>query len=206
LIEKDKEKEKDPNEVVKPAVIVKYEDKYVENLQNTLNAFSLSDDDQLSKKAKYDELLSTVKKDIDAVQQEIASCEQELSDIDDFETNLEKISQKKDKLTQAIVNLKTKLTGILEKVEHEATEYANGLRLERLAVCYLFETTPLGNLIMRYHNKRDTFEYFSDCSIPYRYLETACRTYVITYKCRPLYVDMGAELKEYEQKMFHLSG
>ena len=201
LIEKDKEKEKDPNEVVKPAVIVKYEDKYVENLQNTLNAFSLSDDDQLSKKAKYDELLSTVKKDIDAVQQEIASCEQELSDIDDFETNLEKISQKKDKLTQAIVNLKTKLTGILEKVEHEATEYANGLRLERLAVCYLFETTPLGNLIMRYNNKRETFEYYSDCSIPYRYLETACRKYVITYKCRPLYVDMGAELKEYEQKM-----
>ena len=54
---------------------------------------------------------------------------------------------------------------------------------------------------MRYNNKRETFEYFSDCSIPYRYLETACRKYVITYKCRPLYIDMGAELKEYEQKL-----
>ena len=200
-IEKDKDKEKEPNEDVKPAVIVKYEDKYVDKLQQTLNAISLGDDDQLSKKEKYEELLSPVKKDIDVVKQEIASCEQEITDIDDFETNVEVSNKKKQVLNETIVTLNTKLAGILEQVENDATQYANGLRLERLAVCYLFETTPLGNLIMRYNNKRETFEYFSDCSIPYRYLETACRKYVITYKCRPLYIDMGAELKEYEQKL-----
>jgi hypothetical protein len=200
-IEKDNDKEKEPNEDVKPAVIVKYEDKYVDKLQQTLNAISLGDDDQLSKKEKYEELLSPVKKDIDVVKQEIASCEQEITDIDDFETNVEVSNKKKQVLNETIVTLNTKLAGILEQVENDATQYANGLRLERLAVCYLFETTPLGNLIMRYNNKRETFEYFSDCSIPYRYLETACRKYVITYKCRPLYIDMGAELKEYEQKL-----
>ena len=200
-IEKDNDKEKEPNEDVKPAVIVKYEDKYVDKLQQTLNAISLGDDDQLSKKEKYEELLSPVKKDIDVVKQEIASCEQEITDIDDFETNVEVSNKKKQVLNETIVTLNTKLAGILEQVENDATQYANGLRLERLTVCYLFETTPLGNLIMRYNNKRETFEYFSDCSIPYRYLETACRKYVITYKCRPLYIDMGAELKEYEQKL-----
>ena len=122
-------------------------------------------------------------------------------DDDDFETNKEVSNKKKQVLNETIVKLKAKLDGILEQVEINATQYANGLRLERLATCYLFETTPLGNLIMRYNNKRETFEYYSDCSIPYRYLETACRKYVITYKCRPLYIDMGAELKDYEQKL-----
>ena len=201
LIEKDKDKE--PNEEIKPFVIVKYEDKYVDSLQNTLNTIYLSNEDQLSKKAKYEELLLPLKKEIDSVKQEIAACEQELADIDDddFETNKEVSNKKKQVLNETIVKLKAKLDGILEQVEINATQYANGLRLERLATCYLFETTPLGNLIMRYNNKRETFEYYSDCSIPYRYLETACRKYVITYKCRPLYIDMGAELKDYEQKL-----
>ena len=94
-IEKDNDKEKEPNEDVKPAVIVKYEDKYVDKLQQTLNAISLGDDDQLSKKEKDEELLSPVKKDIDVVKQEIASCEQEITDIDDFETNVEVSNKKK---------------------------------------------------------------------------------------------------------------
>ena len=200
-IEKDQDKE--PNEEIKPVVIVKYEDKYVDTLQNTLNTIYLSNEDQLSKNEKYEELLSPVKKEIDSIKQEIATCEQDLTDIDDddFETNKEVSTQKKQTLNDMIVKLKAKLAGILEQVELDATQYANGLRLERLATCNLFETTPLGNLIMRYNNKRETFEYYSDCSIPYRYLETACRKYVITYKCRPLYIDMGAELKDYEQKL-----
>ena len=202
-IEKDKDKEKESNEDVKQVVIVKYEDKYVDNLQKTINAIYLSNEDQLSKKAKYEELLTKVKDGIDAVKQEIAACEQEFADIvdDDFETNSEVSNQKKNTLSQTIATLNTKLAGILEQVGDDATQYANGQRLERLATCFLFETTPLGNLIMLYNSKRETFEYYSDCSIPYRYLETACRKYVITYKCRPLYIDMGTELKEYEKKL-----
>jgi hypothetical protein len=202
-IQKDKEREKEPNKNVKPQVIVKYEDKYMDNIQKTINEIYLSDDDLLNKKFKYEELLSNVKKDIDFVKQEIASCEQEFADIvdDDFDTNMEVSNKKKQALNETIVKMNTKLTGILEQVELDATQYANGLRLERLAVCYLFETTPLGNLIMRYNSKREIFEYYSDCSIPYRYLESACRKYVTTYKCRPLYIDMGTELKEYEKKL-----
>ena len=56
------------------------------------------------------------------------------------------------------------------------------------------EHTPLGNVVMYYNSKRETFEYYSDNVIPYRYLDTVCRKYVIMNLCRPLYVDMNVEL------------
>ena len=63
------------------------------------------------------------------------------------------------------------------------------------------ENTPLGNVIMMYDNNRETFIFYSDNMIPYRFLETVARKYVITYNCRPLYIDMDEELKIYEKKM-----
>jgi hypothetical protein len=52
-----------------------------------------------------------------------------------------------------------------------------------------------------YDNNRETFNFYSDNMIPYRFLETVARKYVITYNCRPLYIDMEEELKIYEKKM-----
>jgi hypothetical protein len=82
--------------------------------------------------------LTKVKDGIDAVKQEIAACEQEFADIvdDDFETNSEVSNQKKNTLSQTIATLNTKLAGILEQVGDDATQYANGQRLERLATCF----------------------------------------------------------------------
>lgn len=73
-------------------------------------------------------------------------------------------------------------------------------RLEQLATCVLFETTPIGNVIMTYNAKKEAFEYYSDCTIPYRYLDTACRKYVATFGCKPLYIDMNEQVKESEVK------
>jgi hypothetical protein len=66
------------------------------------------------------------------------------------------------------------------------------------------ENTPLGNVIMMYDNNRETFNFYSDNMIPYRFLETVARKYVITYNCRPLYIDMEEELKIYEKKMLEI--
>ncbi len=63
------------------------------------------------------------------------------------------------------------------------------------------EKTPLGNVLMLYNNKRGSFEYYSDNTIPYRYLETVSRKYVKTFGCRPIYCDMEEELKNYEKKL-----
>ena len=54
---------------------------------------------------------------------------------------------------------------------------------------------------MFYNHDKSAFEYYSDATIPYRYLETVARKYVITYNYRPLYVDMEEQLKDYEKKL-----
>jgi len=49
---------------------------------------------------------------------------------------------------------------------------------------------------MFYNHKRESFEYFSDFTIPYRYLETVARKYVITYFCKDIFIVMETELNE----------
>jgi hypothetical protein len=73
-------------------------------------------------------------------------------------------------------------------------------RLEQLMNCILFEMTPVGNVIMRYNAKKEAFEYYSDCTIPYRFLDTVCRKYAVTFYCKSLYVIMNDEVKESEAK------
>ena len=95
-----------------------------------------------------------------------------------------------------------------EKEEKEEQEENNVLQeeklnnnLDKLINNFIIEKTPLGNVIMFYNNKRKTFDYYSDNTIPYRYLETVSRKYVTTYSCKPLYVVMNDELKKYENKL-----
>jgi hypothetical protein len=49
---------------------------------------------------------------------------------------------------------------------------------------FIMEHTPLGNVIMYYNNEKNGFVYYSDSTIPYRFLETVGRKYMITFKCR----------------------
>ena len=65
---------------------------------------------------------------------------------------------------------------------------------------FIIEHTPLGNVIMIYDSDRSSFKYYSDSTIPYRYLETVARKYVKTFNCRPLFVDMEEELRLVEEK------
>jgi hypothetical protein len=53
---------------------------------------------------------------------------------------------------------------------------------------------------MIYDIERETFKYYSDNTIPYRYLEVIGRKYVKQFDCRPIYVDMEDELKYAEEK------
>ena len=61
---------------------------------------------------------------------------------------------------------------------------------------YVLESTPLGNIYMRYNHSKKTFEYFSNNTIPYRYLEAVCRKYVMTFRCKKLYIDLDEEIKK----------
>jgi len=91
-----------------------------------------------------------------------------------------------------------------DQLLNSAIEIANTFilnkHLERLENCFVLETTPHGNVLMIFDNKRGSFKYYSDNTIPYRYLEPVARKYVKQFNCRPLYVDMEEELKLAEEK------
>jgi len=55
----------------------------------------------------------------------------------------------------------------------------------------LMENTPLGNVILYYDSVKDTFCYYSDRIIPYKYVDTVCRKYVIKFQCVQLYFDIN---------------
>jgi len=89
----------------------------------------------------------------------------------------------------------------LEHFQEEAHNFVLNKKLTGFMNNYIIENTPLGNVCMRYNHDKGSFEYFSNNTIPYRYLEPVGRRYVMTYHCRPLFVDLEEELKKGEEKM-----
>lgn len=88
----------------------------------------------------------------------------------------------------------------MEQIKKDAKDSVIKSKLDNLKNSYVMDFTPLGNVVMRYDNNRGTFEYFSNNTIPYRYLEPVGRKYVMTYFCKPLFVDLEEELKRAEEK------
>ena len=167
----------DDEEENKPEI--KYEDKY-------WDLFRRVENEHIYSKALVSQKCEELTKSIPI---ELRKAEQDMEDFADMvaEEKRAEMQAKLDQLRQL-------------DPETEATKFAIAQRLEQLATCVLLETTPVGNVIMTYNVKKEVFEYYSDCTIPYRYLDTACRKYVATFACKPLYVDMNEEVKVSEAK------
>ena len=99
-----------------------------------------------------------------------------------------------------IIETKEGLEQLVNSADESADIFIINKHLERLHNCFVLETTPHGNVLMIFDNKRGSFKYYSDNTIPYRYLEPVARKYVKQFNCRPLYVDMEEELKLAEEK------
>ena len=69
---------------------------------------------------------------------------------------------------------------------------------EKLKNNFVMEITPLGNVIMYYSIDKQGFIYYSDSTIPYRFLETVARKYITTFKCKDItiYVDETDEIED----------
>ena len=119
---------------------------------------------------------SIMKKIYDSMQTEISSNQKELAELNDNSINMDELKEK-------------------------AKQYIIDEQLKRFNNKYIIEYTPLGNVLMFYNHDKLAFEYYSDLTIPYRYLECVARKYVLTYNYRPLYIDMEEELKDYEKKL-----
>jgi hypothetical protein len=84
-----------------------------------------------------------------------------------------------------------------ESVEEELTEELTEEFVNDLGLNTVTETTPRGDVLMYYSSKLGSFVYHSRTKeIPYKYLETVARKYVIEYNCKKLYIDIR---KEYEK-------
>jgi hypothetical protein len=142
--------------------------------------------------------------------------EEEEEDDEDFEDEEEKETEeeKKERSEQEIANIQNeqklykKAQDLLEEktIEDEdinkfAREFILKERLDNLKNCIVMEKTPVGNAIMFYNNSKSSFEYYSDSTLPYRYLEVIARKYILTYKCKQIFVDMEKEIKEAEKKL-----
>jgi hypothetical protein len=87
-----------------------------------------------------------------------------------------------------------------EETREAARKHVLDKKLEGFINNYVLESTPQGNVYMRYNSSKNSFEYFSNNTIPYRYLEPVGRKYVLTYFCKPLFIDIEEELKKAQVK------
>jgi len=163
-----------------------------------------------------------VKDKLNYIEQQIKKYESDSSSSDDDFCNVKynEIYENKDdslnknaiyRLTEERAELEKVISELLTSMENtdeirletqkKARQFVIDERLDKLKNCFIMEKTPLGNVLMLYNNKRGSFEYYSDNTIPYRYLEPVSRKYVKTFDCRPIYFDMEEELKNYERKL-----
>lgn len=127
------------------------------------------------------------------------------SDFDNLnkETKITEITEEINNQKELLNNIEIKITNTSDLVElskEYAKTYVIQKRKEKLEGCHVMEYTPLGNVLMTYNVNRETFSYYSDSTIPYRYLEVVGRKFVKFFNCRPIFVDMQEELKICEEK------
>ena len=114
------------------------------------------------------------------------------TDLDkELDTDLDLLKDKK------VINFEDKYLdqyAMLEKPEL-SKDFLEGLKNN-----FVMEHTPVGNVIMCYDVKRESFSYYADNVIPYRFLEVLGRKYVCTFMCAKLYNSMEDELKRLDDK------
>ncbi len=220
----DDEKKPDDNTVAIMDVPEKYEDKFLNDIRKLNKEFVFDEKEEELERTKFDEIFLLAQneytKKVNEVKDEIWSLEKEIeiqkSGDDFFNVEYNENPEEEDKdtikgLTEEKVGLEKALSELLNNPQDidklrldshlEARKFVIDERLDKLKNSFIMEKTPLGNVLMLYNNKRGSFEFYSDNTIPYRYLETVSRKYVKTFGCRPIYCDMEEELKNYEKKL-----
>lgn len=202
-----KEKKEEEVEPVKPQK--KYEDKYVEEFNLVPDELEFTEV-ELQKEVEQKVIIRKQLEDAleckkIQLQSRISVLQEQITNIDN-EPNIPPLISKEE-LLKSIQEEQTNLQVVQEQqitdeeVNKAAREYSIKERLDNLKNCIVMEKTPVGNVVMFYNNSRESFEYYSDSTIPYRYLEVIGKKYVLTYRCKQIYVNMEAEIKEAERKL-----
>ena len=218
--EKEESKEEDnKTDSSTPQIVqIPYEEKYLSKIREMKNEYVFTEEELTLQENKLKELLREEKgKQLETIyelNEKIEQLNNQLSDLQNEklgEHSIHKDENISRKIYQTIENeldvdrkqlLEIQQNDInMDELKEKATQFVIDEQLKKFKKNYIIENTPLGNVLMFYNHDKLAFEYYSDLTIPYRYLETVARKYVLTYNYRPLYIDMEEELKEYERKM-----
>jgi hypothetical protein len=207
------------SQVIEKKPEIKYEDKYLQEIRNMPKIYTFTEEELKLEAEKVDEFSKIATKELEQSKivliNEINKHKKNLKKIEEFdyddcsEDGEEKAELKTEEaeLKEGLELLQMKLEELntaeidIEDIKNEAKDFVIKERLDKMKYNFIIEKTPLGNVIMIYNNVRGTFDYYSDSNIPYRFLETVGRKYVLTFNCRPIFIDMEEELKLYELKL-----
>ena len=213
-------------EQVNTTELIKYEDKYLKKFKDFPNKFIFDETELTQEIDERDNIefefekrrsmsIYAIQKDLSKINN-ITNCLNdnkiqkllEWFDLEeDYEDNPESVNiqelekqviEQKNNLLKQITELEM-MTLTEEDISAKASDVIINNKLDKFIDNYILEYTPLGNIYMRYNNDKKSFEYFSNNSMPYRYLEPVGRKYVMTYWCKPIFVDIEEELKKAEE-------
>jgi hypothetical protein len=205
--------------VVEKKPEIRYDEKYLQEMRNIPKEYIFTEEELKIQAEKITEFSQIATKELE---QSIIDLNNEINnhkykikqieefDYDDCSENCEEKAELKTEeveLKEGLELLQMKLEELytaeidIENIKNEAKEYVIKERLDKMKHNFIIEKTPLGNVVMIYNNIRGTFDYYSDSNIPYRFLETVGRKYVLRFNCRPIFIDMEEELKLYELKL-----
>jgi len=228
ITENDNQKN-DPTQNPDSIILPKYEDKYLEEIRLLNKEWILSDEELQNKtsiaKEFFDSSLENLKNKIAEIDYQILSLQTDINDDsdtvnytetlgddeqNDYESTLEErnewrreqILTLQNECNEIKISISTEngLNELKIKADKDAYDFIINKRIDKLKNTFVMEKTPQGNVLMIYKSDKNSFSYYSDATIPYRYLEVVARKYVKLFGCRPLFVDMEEELKLFEAK------
>lgn len=100
------------------------------------------------------------------------------------------------------INYQDKYVDKFKKLDAKYLKWGDLMSLKN---SFVFETTPIGRVIMSYNHDEDPdlchFYYYSNTIIPYKILDIVAQKYVITFDCKILYIDVFTELDNLKKKV-----
>jgi hypothetical protein len=198
-----------------PVIEIKYEDKYLTEIRKLDKEFNFDENPEMMAK-KTNECLKVItdsfanrRAEISLrmrnITAELKKCDDIASEVD--EQTAQMLTEERDALLEEDDALKNSMEtddGILQnnkQAAEDARQFMIDGKLDKLKNCHVMEHTPAGNVLMIYDRVRETFKYYSDNTIPYRYLDVVARKYVKFFNCRPIFVNTEEEIQLAEKKL-----
>lgn len=207
----------------------KYEDKYLDEIRKMNKEWEFTEEEihELPNIAEqnFKSYIHNKNERIEEITKEIIELEKEISENEDdsecrdyfdeegnqiYRESLEnrnderrkkiKILQEEYNEIKLLIDTEDGVKKLKDESEKNALLFFINKRIDKLENCFVMEKTPIGNVLMLYDKSMGKFKYYSDASMPYRYLEVVGRKFVKIFNCRPIFVDMEEELKLIEEK------